>query len=281
MEMKAKTGIEIVELRCGYGGREVIHGVSLTVPRGSILGLAGPNGSGKSTLLRAMTGILKPYSGRVTIDGAEVSRMTRREVARKVAVVPQDISVGFEFTVRDVVSMGRTPHLRMFQPETAGDRRAVEEALDKCGVRELADRLPAELSSGERQRVALARALAQNPEYLLLDEPTAHLDIGHQGEVLELVADLRRSRGLTVVAVLHDLNLAAMYVDSLCLIKDGRVKAMGGPDEVVTPQVLRDVYGIEAAVVRNPFTGGPVVVADPGARGGVPLVQEGSGGGLA
>lgn len=275
MKTKAKTGIEVVELRCGYGGREVIRGVSLTVPRGSMLGLAGPNGSGKSTLIRAMTGILRPYSGRVMIDGAEVSKMSRREIARRVAVVPQDISVGFGFTVRDVVSMGRTPHLRMFQPETPEDRRAVEEAMEKCAVRELQDRPLAELSSGERQRVALARALAQDPEYLLLDEPTAHLDIGYQSEVLDLVADLRRCQGLTVVVVLHDLNLAAMYVDSLCLIKDGKVRAIGRPGEVVTPQVVRDVYGIKAAVIRNPFTGGPLVVAAPGAYEDAPRADGG------
>ncbi len=243
----------------GYHDRAVLHEVSLEVHRGELCGLLGPNGSGKSTLLKVLAGVLRPWSGRAALFGADVRTMSPRAIARRVAVIPQDVSVLFPFTAGEIVAMGRHPHLGRFEREGRGDREAVQRALDETETAALAGRPVDELSGGERQRVVIARALAQEPELLLLDEPTTHLDINHQVEVFELLARLNRERGLTVLAVSHDVNVCAEYCRRLLVLKDGRLAGDGPPGELVTPALVRDVYGAAVNVLANPTSGAPLV----------------------
>jgi len=246
-------------LVCGYDGREVLHGLDLRVDCGGFAGVLGPNGSGKSTLLRALTGVLHLSAGRVRLLGTLVRRSSRREIARRVGVVPQASPVAFEFTARELVAMGRTPHIGRLHGESDRDRRAIEAALERTDTAELRDRPVSELSGGEAQRVIIARALAQEPELLLLDEPTAFLDLNHQIEVFELLRRLNREEGLTVLCVSHDLNLASVYCDRLILLCGGTIAAEGRPEEVVTAERIREVYGAEVLVDRETPSGRPRV----------------------
>ncbi|HEX5504184.1 MAG TPA: ABC transporter ATP-binding protein [Thermomicrobiales bacterium] len=263
--------VEARRLRFGYGARPVLRDLSLRVARGEFVGLIGPNGAGKSTLLRVVCGALKPAAGELDFDGAPLARLARRALARRVAVLPQSPVLPDAFTVAELVLLGRTPHLGLLQPEGRADFAAARRALVAAGCLDLAARRLGELSGGERQRAALARALAQEPELLLLDEPTAHLDLGHQQELLATLARLNREAGLTVLAVFHDLNLAAACCGRLALLHDGRVLAAGPPAAVVTPPLLKRAYGFEAQVIRHPRTGLPVVL--PG--GGGELMVDG------
>lgn len=246
-------------LDVSYDRVPVLAGVDLDVPRGSLAGLIGPNASGKSTLMRAVSRVLRAAAGTVTIDGRDLLCLSQRETALRIGVVAQDETGGEEFTVAELVSMGRLPHLRRFAGESDRDREAVAGALRKMQLDGLADRPTGELSGGERQRVLIARALAQEPELLLLDEPTAHLDIGHQAELLELLKGLTQSEGLTVLAALHDLNLAAQYCDRLALLFGGRIAAAGTPDEVMTQANIARAYGSRVAVGRHPTLGCPQI----------------------
>ncbi|MGZ3716540.1 MAG: ABC transporter ATP-binding protein, partial [Ktedonobacterales bacterium] len=203
----------------GGGANPVVRDVTLHVAAGEMVGLLGPNGAGKSTLLRLATGLLKPATGSIRIQGDDVHALSREQIARRIAVVPQDFSVQFAYTVRQIVELGRMPHLGAWGTLTAADRRSVEHALATTNMLALADHVFQELSGGERQRVLLALALAQDAPIVLLDEPTAHLDIKHQIEALELLRRLNAERGLTVIAILHDLNLAARYFDRLALLQ--------------------------------------------------------------
>ena len=244
---------------CGYDGREVLHGLDVEISLGEFVGVLGPNGSGKSTLLRAITGVLPLAAGEVDLFGGPVSRANRREIARRVGVVPQAAVIPFEFTVREVVAMGRTPHIARLHGESEADRAAIEAALDRTSTSGLAERLMSELSGGEAQRVTIARALAQEPELLLLDEPTAFLDLNHQIEVFELLRRLNRDDGLTVVSVSHDLNLAALYCDRLILLRDGRIVDEGTPGAVLTVDRIAEVYGAEVLVDEATPSGRPRV----------------------
>ena len=241
----------------GYPGRTVLRDVDLAVRAGESVALVGPNGSGKSTLLRLFTGSLEPYSGRVTLDGVEVSRIGSFALARSVAVVAQEPRTPAGYLVEDVVAMGRTPHQGLLGGRTRHDLVAVETALRDTNVLELRHRKVETLSGGERQRVVLARALAQQAAYLLLDEPTNHLDLRYQ---LELLAFARReaARGTGVLSVLHDLNLAARVADRLVLLAGGVVLADGPPREVLVADLLREAYGAEVTVLDD--HGVPVVV---------------------
>jgi len=259
-------GEAILSLRglcVSYEGAPVLIGVDLDVPRGSLYGLIGPNASGKSTLLRAASGVLRASDGRIAISGIDLRRLTRREIALRLGAVAQDESGGEEFTVAEIVALGRLPHLRRFAGESDRDRAAVARALRLMRVEALSERRLGELSGGERQRVMIARALAQEPELLLLDEPTAHLDIGHQAELLELLRDLTAREGLTVFAALHDLNLAAQYCDRLALLFGGRIAAAGAPDEVITQDNIARAYGPRVIVGRHPALGCPQVSVVP------------------
>jgi len=252
--------LRIESLTVGYGGAPVLRGLDLTVRPGEFVVVVGPNGSGKSTLVRALTRALSPAAGRILLDGRDLGRMRPREVARQLAVVAQETAVGFEFTVEEIVALGRTPHLRPLRGDTPRDREAVAEAMRQTGTAPLAGRLITALSGGEQQRVMVARALAQEPRLLVLDEPTAHLDIAYQVELLDLVRRLNRTQGLTVLAILHDLNLAALYADRVVMLKEGRCWADGAPAEVLTEANILAVYGSRVRVVRHPVTGAPQVM---------------------
>ncbi|MCL8025341.1 ABC transporter ATP-binding protein [Nocardioides bruguierae] len=247
-------------LTLGYGDRTVVTDLSLAVPAGRVTCIVGANACGKSTLLRAMARLLKPQSGQVVLDGRDVHRMNTREVARTLGLLPQSPIAPEGIAVGDLVARGRHPHQRLVARWSAADEAAVEEALRATGTLDLVDRPVDELSGGQRQRAWIAMALAQQTDLLLLDEPTTFLDVAHQVEVLDLLTDLNRERGTTVVMVLHDLNLAARYSDHLVAVRQGRLHAAGDPDEVLTPDVVRDVFGLESQVVPDPVSGRPLVL---------------------
>ena len=252
----------------------VLAGFTLPVPPGVFLGIIGPNGSGKSTLIRALSRTLRPAGGAILLDDADLyAAVSARESAQRIGVVPQDTAVSLDFTVRDVVRMGRSPHLprRFFASETAGDEQIVSDALAAARVGDLADRSAATLSGGERQRVLLARALAQQPAVILLDEPTAHLDLQHQGETLALARDLAHREGKAVLAVLHDISLAAAYCDRLVLLDGGKIAAQGAVADVLTAVNIQRVYGARVWVRRHPVSGRPLVLPLPPSGTGPPL----------
>ena len=275
-----------IEIRYGHDVPPVLTQLTLKVQRGEFVGVVGPNGAGKSTLVRALARTLRPTHGTVLLAGQDLyARFSARESAQQIGIVPQDTQVAFEFSVREVVEMGRAPRLprRPFAALTATDARIVQEALRRAGVEHLADRLVTTLSGGERQRTVLARALAQEPDVLLLDEPTAHLDLHHQTQALSLVRALAHTHGRAVLAVLHDLNLASAYCDRLILLHEGTIAAQGSPAEVLTPTVLSRVYGANVWVRRHPGTGRPFLLPmmdeAPQPRGDLPTVHILCGGG--
>lgn len=247
-------------LRMRYAGapRPALDGVTMDVPPGSLYAVLGPNGSGKSTLMRALMGILRPESGTVSLEGRPISEWNRRELARTVGAVPQSETIAFPLTVRELVAMGRYPHLGRLSPEGPADRKAVEGALERCDALHLRERDVATLSGGELQRIRIARALAQEPRALALDEPTASLDIRHEMAILHLLRDQVR-QGITVLLVTHHLDLAGRFADRLLLLAGGRVAAEGPPDEVLQADILSDVYGWPVAVEPDPVTGSPRV----------------------
>ncbi|QHY97066.1 Iron(3+)-hydroxamate import ATP-binding protein FhuC [Streptomyces sp. S4.7] len=234
-------------------GRTLVRDLSLHVATGRVIGLVGPNGSGKSTALRCVYRALRPTGGTVLVDRRDLDSLTLRESARAVAAMTQDSSVDLDFTVEEVVALGRAPHLRGNQNLGERERDLVTAAMARLGIGHLAHRGILTLSGGERQRVLVARALVQEPQILVLDEPTNHLDIRHQLELLSLL----RGSGLTVLVVLHDLNLAAAACDRLAVLSQSRLVASGTPEEVLTAELLREVFGVRADVVRHPHTGDP------------------------
>lgn len=254
--MSAALDFEAVGLRAG--GREILSGVSFAVEAGELLTLAGPNGAGKTSLLRLASRVAQPSAGRVRVGGRDVAALTRRELAREVAVVPQDVTLAFPFRAGEVVLMGRAPHLGLLGFETAKDVTIAREAMERVGVDHLADRSVLELSGGERQLLLLARALAQEAKVLLLDEPTSHLDLRHRVTVLEQVRAFV-AEGRAALVVSHDLGVATGSADRLALLEGGRLVALGTAAEVVRPETLRAVFGVEAHVIEAPG-GGRVVV---------------------
>ncbi len=239
--------------------RIALRDVSLSAAAGEVVGLIGPNGSGKTTFVRAVTGVIKPISGRILLSGRDASHLPQRDVARLVAVVPQEPTLPAAFTALECVLMGRTPYLRLLENESSRDIDASRRAMRETDTWELANRRLGELSGGERQRVIVARALAQETPVLLLDEPTAHLDVGHQVAVLSLMRTIARQQGKAIVSVVHDLTLAGQYCDRLVMLRAGSVIATGTPDEVLRPDLLADVYGLAVEVFPHPRTGRPVV----------------------
>jgi iron complex transport system ATP-binding protein len=258
--------IEAREVVAGYGKNSILHGISLDVAPGEFVGLIGPNGAGKSTLLRVLSRTLPLQRGTVLLDGVSIDRLSALEIARRLAFVPQAEPTLFEFTVREVVLMGRHPHVRGLKGETEEDFAAATRAMAATDTLHLADRPVTALSGGEHRRVLIARALAQNAPALLLDEPTAHLDMTHQADVLVLARRLADRDGALVFAALHDLNLAAEFCDRLLLLANGRLAAEGTPEAVLTPEILAQVYGTPVRVGRSPASGRPLVLPAPPAR---------------
>ena len=240
----------------GRGARSfMLDGVSMTVARGSLTGLLGPNGCGKTTLLNLLSGVLQPHHGFVSLNGAPLAGRSRRDVARHLAVVPQETHPAFDYAVMEMVLMGRHPHLGPLELEGPRDLALAHEALAATGTEHLAGRAYMTLSGGEKQRVVIASALAQTPDVLLLDEPTASLDLGYQLEVASLLTRLNRDRGVTMVLATHDLNLAASICDRLVLLRDGRIIAEGPTREVLTASTIQRVYGVDADVSLHPAAG--------------------------
>lgn len=244
-----------------YDDRVVVDGLSLSVPTGEISVIVGANACGKSTLLRAMARLMTPREGAVLLDGEAIHRLPTRQVAQRVGLLPQTPIAPEGIAVADLVARGRYPHRGWFgRGASADDDAIVEDALRATGTLEIADRPVDELSGGQRQRVWIALALAQRTDVLLLDEPTTYLDVSHQIEVLDLLTDLNRERGTTIVIVLHDLNLAARYADHLFAVRSGALYASGTPAEVVTAETVRAVFGMESRVIADPVSGTPLVL---------------------
>ncbi len=245
----------------GYGRRIVLHDLTFSVRGGEILGVVGPNGVGKSTLIRGASGVLTPYSGRVFVGGQDLERLPPRKRAQIVAVVPQAVQLPEAFLARDVVLMGRTAHQGWLDQESESDRVIAQTAMQATGTHGFAERQVGELSGGEQQRVLIARALAQEPGVLLLDEPTAHLDLKHQDDVLRLIRTLVEENNLAVILTLHDLNLVARFTDRVALLSDGKIRAIGSAREVLTPEELAAAYGIAIHVTDHPIHGTPLVLS--------------------
>lgn len=248
--MSALLGAEKVYF--SYGSAPTLTEIDFALDCGALRAMLGPNGSGKTTLLKLLTGILHPTSGSVMYQGVDLKKMTRREIAKRIALVPQEMNLQFGFTAQQMVMLGRTPHVRALGGASRQDRAVVEEMIELTEIGDLRERVVTELSGGEQQRVVIAMALAQEPQVLLLDEPTVHLDINHQIEILELLRRLNRERGLTVLATMHDLNLASLYFDDVVLLERGRIVARGTPDAVLNAEQIRAVFHANVLIQPHP-----------------------------
>lgn len=259
---KNKKGIlsimlHFLDVFSGYGKTEILKDVTFSVDPGAFVGIIGPNGSGKSTLLRTATKILEPFAGEVYLRKDKLKEISLKELSRIAAVVPQDMLFMFPFKVLDVVLMGRIPYINRLGFESKEDLRIAFESLERVDAIGLKDRFIDELSGGEKQRVVIAKALAQKPKILFLDEPTTHLDISHQVEIFSLLKKLNKETGLTVVTILHDLNLASLYCDELILLSEGRIKKQGTPNDVLDYKTIEEVYKTRVIVKENPITSCP------------------------
>lgn len=253
--------LKLADIRAEYRrDQAVLNGVNLELARGDFLGLIGPNGCGKSTLIRTVTGILPLRSGAVYFNEKDICLLSRQALACHMAVVPQEAAREFAFTVREIVAMGRHPYIGRFHSFGKEDKAMVERAMGLTHIVELAERNIQELSGGERQRVIIARALAQAPDLLLLDEPTNHLDINHQVEVFDLLHQLNQEQGMTILCVTHDLNFAGEYCAQLALMDKGKVVASGSPVEVLTSELIGDIYGVEVNIEQGHTGSGPRVI---------------------
>jgi len=261
VKMKDEILLEMEDLWSGYQGKDVLKGVNLKIKRGEFLGLIGPNGSGKTTLLRSMSKILTPRRGKVLYRGKDIAKIGAKKLAQRIAVVPQLSVFTFSFTVEDFVLLGRIPYLPRFYLERKEDYLAAEEAMRLTKTLSFRERRINELSEGEKQRVVIARSLAQNPELLLLDEPAAHLDIRYQLEVFNLLRQLNQEKGITIVLVSHDLNLASQYASRLVLVNGGKIFSEGRPSEVITEENIQKVYKVRVRITQDE-EGNPVVNID-------------------
>jgi len=256
----ARHSLQAVNLSLGYGELQIVQDLTVDIPVGKVTVIIGANGCGKSTLLRGLARLLSPTAGKVLLDGQSVHAMPSKEVAKLMGLLPQAPIAPEGITVADLVGRGRYPHQGWFRQWTAEDDRAVAEALAATDTLELAGRPIEEMSGGQRQRVWIAMALAQETDLLLLDEPTTYLDLSHQVEVLDLLTDLNRRRGTTVVIVMHDLNLACRYADHLIAMSDGRIAQQGPPSEVITPSTMREVFSMKATIINDPVSHTPTVI---------------------
>ena len=252
--------LSIENISAGYDDKLVLQEVSMKAEAGQFVGLIGPNGSGKTTLLRVISSVLAPKAGEVLLENTKLQKIPRRTLAKTMACLSQDFILDLSFTVREIILMGRSPHLSRLAKETAKDFEIAERAMSLADVLHLADRLITEISGGERQRALIAMCLAQETKVLLLDEPTSHLDIAHQLSALDLIRKLNRQAGMTVIAVFHDLNLASEYCDKLLVLNLGRVEAFGPPEQVLTSGMILKVYGAKVQISRNPASNKPHIV---------------------
>ncbi len=260
--MVALMLLEAAGISCTYDGPDVLNDLSLRIEPGEFVAVTGPNGSGKSTLLRTLSRVLKPKLGQALLDGKNLYELSPGESARSIAVVPQQASTDFDFTCEEIVTMGRSPHLKPFRGESKEDLDIVKSSMERTGTWELKNRTIADLSGGERQRVILARAFAQSPQILILDEATAHLDLRYQVEILKMIQELKKESNTSVLGSFHDLNLALPYADRIVLLENGRIAATGTPEEVVEETLLRKVFGEVVRVCPHPITGKPMVVVE-------------------
>ena len=256
--MTAEADIRVEDLAASYDRHLVLDEIDVNISTGEMVGIIGPNGSGKSTLLKVIGRLLSPERGAVYLSGEALADLSAGQLARQMATLPQAPPTPPELTVRELVGYGRYPHVSWLKRFAAQDRGIIDRTISACGLDDLAERKLSTLSGGERQKAWIAMAMAQQPRVMLLDEPVTFLDISHQLDVMDLVAGLNRSEGITVIAVLHDLNLAARYCPRLIAIRDGKIHSDGPVNEVIQPDVLRDVFGIGAHVSEDPLTRRPV-----------------------
>ncbi len=256
--------LEMQNVSLGYAHKPVLKDITFKAMPGEITGLIGPNGSGKSTVIKALSRVITPYSGKILLNGQDIRKIPRKELACLLGVVPQMPLLPSTFTAFEIVLMGRNPHLGMFQFEGIGDWRIALDAMEKTATQSLLERRVNELSGGEIQGLLIARVLTQETEAILLDEPTANLDIGRQVEILDLIKSLCLENNLTVLAALHDLNLAVQYCDRLLLLNNGKIYAEGTPEEVITADNIREVYGARNCVYRHPVSGLPTILLSAG-----------------
>jgi len=268
-EQGKDAGLSAEQLSVAYGRTPVVEALDFKVPDGALTALIGPNGSGKSTVLRSLAGLLSPSHGAVVLDGRSIARLPAKQMARRIGVLAQGPTAPEGVTVIDLVRQGRYPHRSIFGEWSQGDETACENALALTGMADLRDRRIDHLSGGQRQRAWIAMTLAQETDYLLLDEPTTFLDLAHQIEVMELVLDLVRNRGKTVVTVIHDLNQAARYADQVVLLKAGRIVVSGSPGKVMTAETIHEVFGVSSIVIADPVSHTPLCIP-AGGRWGVP-----------
>jgi iron complex transport system ATP-binding protein len=260
---RATSRLRTRDLDLGYAGPPIISGLDLDIIDGSVTAIVGPNACGKSTLLRGLARLLRPTAGQVVLDGTEIGRLPTKEVARRLGLLPQTSVAPDGISVAELVARGRFPHQQLTRQWSEADERAVAEAMAATGVSELAPHLVDQLSGGQRQRVWVAMVLAQATPLVLLDEPTTHLDIAHQVELLDLFVRLNRTRGHTFVAVLHDLNHACRFAEHLIVMRAGRIVAQGDPVDVLTAELVEDVYDLPCLITDDPLTGTPLVVPRP------------------
>ncbi|SET22687.1 ABC transporter ATP-binding protein [Oceanicella actignis] len=260
MSQRSMNRLRAEEISVGYPGRTVLDAMSLDIPDGKVTAIVGPNACGKSTLLRALARLIPTQGGRVMLDGRPIEKQRSRQVARRLAILPQSPAAPEGLTVLDLVRRGRTPHQSVLRQWSRADAEAVERALSLAGLEGLSSRMLDTLSGGQRQRAWIAMALAQDPELLLLDEPTTYLDLPRQIELLALIRQLNRDAGLTVAMVLHDVNLAARFADHIVALKDGKVRRQGPPAEVVTAETMQEVFSLPCTVIRDPVHGRPHVI---------------------
>ncbi|HAT1360497.1 ABC transporter ATP-binding protein [Corynebacterium striatum] len=248
------------DISLGYGERDIITGLSVDIAPGKVTSIVGPNGCGKSTLLRSLSRLLRPTGGEIFLDGKAISEIPTKQLAASLGLLPQSPIAPDGIVVTDLVGRGRTPHQGLLGRWSQEDYDIVQESMEMTGVAELAERSIDELSGGQRQRVWIAMALAQRTDILLLDEPTTYLDIKHQLEVLDLLVELNETYGTTIAMVIHDLNLAARYSDELIAVSNGNVYAQGSPQDVLTQQTVKDVFGVDSVIVEDPVSGLPAVM---------------------
>ena len=251
--------LEIQNITLDYGRYPVIEGLSFQLCPGELIGLVGPNGCGKTSLIKSLSRVLPTRSGQILLDGKELSRFSRNELARIVGVLPQNPYLPETFTVSEVVILGRNPYLGLLGGESAKDMAIVWKAMERTGITHLAKRRIGELSGGEKQRVTIARVLTQEPQVILLDEPTANLDICHQLDIMDLITHLCREKSISVLIAIHDLNIASQYCTRIMMLKNGQIHAEGTPERVVTPENVREVFGTSSTIYPHPENNLPMV----------------------